>query len=41
MHWFRNFKTGDAPGYDLELDGESQQGMERETFAYLWNWTDE
>ena len=38
LHWFRNFKTDDAPGFDLELDGESQQGIGRETFAYLWSW---
>ena len=37
LHWFRNFKTGDAPGFDLELDGD-QQGVGRETFAFLWAW---
>ena len=37
LHWFKNFKTEDAPGFDLELDGD-QIGMGRETFAYLWAW---
>ena len=36
-YWFRNFKTGDAPGFDIELDAD-QIGVGRETFAYLWNW---
>jgi len=38
LHWFRNFRTADAPGYDLQLDGAQDKGEEAETFAYLWNW---
>lgn len=38
LHWFRNFKTADAPGFDLQLDGAQDKGEEAETFAYLWNW---
>ena len=41
MHWFRNFKTGDAPGYDIELDGATDKGKTKEVFAFLWNWKDE
>jgi len=38
LHWFRNFRTADAPGYDLQLAGAQDKGEEAETFAYLWNW---
>ena len=41
LHWFRNFKTGDAPGFDIQIDGDKEAGMGFETFAYLWNWVNE
>ena len=41
LHWFRNFKTGDAAGYDIQLDGAVDAGVGRETFAFLWNWNAE
>ena len=41
LHWFRNFKTGDAAGFDLQLDGAEDAGVGRETFAFLWNWSKE
>ena len=41
LHWFRNFKTGDAAGFDIQLDGAVDAGVGRETFAFLWNWNTE
>jgi len=41
LHWFRNFKTGDAAGFDIQLDGAVDAGVGKETFAFLWNWNKE
>ena len=41
LHWFRNFKTGDAPGFDIQIDGDKEAGLGFETFAYLWNWVND
>ena len=41
LHWFRNFKTGDAAGFDIQLDGAVDAGVGKETFAFLWSWNSE
>ena len=41
LHWFRNFTTGDAAGYDIQLDGAVDAGVGKETFAFLWSWNAE
>ena len=41
LHWYRMFQTGDALGFDLQLDGTTDAGKSFETFAYLWNWNNE
>ena len=41
LHWFRNFKTGDAAGFDIQLDGAVDAGVGKETFAFMWNWFSE
>jgi hypothetical protein len=29
LHWFRNFKTADAPNYDIQLDGTTDKGVQK------------
>jgi len=37
-HWFRNFSTDDADGYDLKLT-EADVDKQYEAFGFLWAWT--
>ena len=38
-HWFRNFSTLDAAGYDIQFTGaDKDKGYE--ALAFLWAWTD-
>ena len=37
--WYRNFKTDDLGNYDLQLDGETDQGKTREIFGFFWIWS--
>jgi len=38
-HWFRNFSTLDAAGYDLQLTGtDKDKGFE--TLGFLWAWNE-
>ena len=39
LHWFRNFKTNDALGFDIQLDPAVDTDVGKEVFAFLWNWT--
>ena len=38
LNWYRDFKTGDAPGFDIQLDGAVDAGVSKEVFGFLWNW---
>ena len=38
-HWFRNFKTQDEAGYDLEVKGTSDQKVN--AFGFYWLYTNE
>ena len=38
-HWFRNFSTLDAAGFDLQLTGaDKDKGFE--TLGFLWAWNE-
>lgn len=39
-HWFRNFSTADAAGYDIQL-GKDDGNREISAFAFAWTWWDD
>ena len=38
-HWFRNFSTLDAEGFDIQFTG-ADKDKKYETLAFLWAWND-